>query len=319
LKLRTFTGLDKEATCACGCKKTILANPNIKVVVDMDSFPRKRYLPGHEPGGRPTDSPARGGKEETKSSPSPSPSTPAPAGPAPTTPAPTTEPTPSPSPKPSNGVATTLADNRSWSIVQVVVSVGPYESVKVGVADFGAEGESLSKLRERVASEVAQELERQVKALQSLHQGKAIGTTQGAAPAPSTPSMAMAATKPPSAQPTTPEGVAAAMGTYYQNLDKRMSGEERSSIEPLLRQVDVELNCDASAVRTVKKRDAAAKWLQARGYPNFTTVVARDEPSLRELLARFETINNPESAGRPPVGPAGPARPDPNHGPQIYG
>ncbi len=49
MKLRTFTGLDKETPCACGCNQKILARPDVQVVVDMDSpkWKRDRYLPGH--------------------------------------------------------------------------------------------------------------------------------------------------------------------------------------------------------------------------------------------------------------------------------
>ena len=49
MKLRTFTGLEKECTCACGCNQKILARPDVQVVVDMDSpkWKRDRYLPGH--------------------------------------------------------------------------------------------------------------------------------------------------------------------------------------------------------------------------------------------------------------------------------
>ncbi|MDE1821916.1 MAG: hypothetical protein KGJ23_13870 [Euryarchaeota archaeon] len=74
MKLRTLTGTRFPATCACGCKTPIPANPEVKVTVDFDtSRPRLTYLPSHAPdagrwrenGGiahaEPTPSPPNGG------------------------------------------------------------------------------------------------------------------------------------------------------------------------------------------------------------------------------------------------------------------
>lgn len=189
MKLRTFTGLDKETTCACGCRQRIPANKDILVSVDMESFPRKRYIPGHAGNGYGSSSYARRDpkpNEETKPAPSPSPAPPAPAGPAPTPPAPAVEPGPSPTPKPSAGATSSLADNRPWVIVQVTASVGPYESIKVGMADFGSEGEALPAVRSRIAAEVSLEMDRQVAALRCLHVGNGATATKGGTTVPTT-------------------------------------------------------------------------------------------------------------------------------------
>jgi len=170
MTIRKYFGLKRETPCDCGCGQRMPAREDIAVMVDRDSYPPKRYIPGHEPGAR---TPAK-----SAPAPSPAPPTPGPAGPTPLPPTPVVEPSPSPAPKPSEGLTSSLADNRPWSIIQVTVSVGPYESVKVGSADFGTENESLAQLRERIAKEVGSELDRQVRSLQVLHQGST-GTTKG--------------------------------------------------------------------------------------------------------------------------------------------
>lgn len=270
MKLRTFTGVDKEATCACGCRQKILARPDVMVTVDMESFPRKRYIPGHAGNGYGSSSYAKRDpkpKEEARPAPSPAPAPPVPAGPAPTPPAPVVEPGPSPTPKPSAGTTSSLADNRPWVIVQVTASVGPYESIKVGMADFGSEGEALTAVRSRIATEVSQEMDRQVAALRCMHVGNGSTTTKGVTPIPTTFSPAVAAGAP------APKGVV---------------GPEMAEAR---RQVSVELKCDVSAVRTVKKRHAAKQWLKSHSYDSFDQVLPTDFEALKGLLAEFETIN----------------------------
>lgn len=275
--MKTFTGLNKETECACGCQQRMPANPAIQVVVDMDSHPWKRYIPGHEPRssrsyrGKGSYGEVRAEPKETqKPAVAPTPAPPAPSGPAPTPPVPSPDTTPSPSPKPGSGVPSTLADNHPWAIVVVTASAGPYETIKVGVADFGADGESLGKLRERVAAEVAQELDRQVRALQILHGGKPTSPTQGAVSAPVTLSPAAAAGAP-------------ANGSGVTHVGPEMMEARR--------QVSMEMDGDASAVRSVKKRHAAKVWLKAHGYESFDQVLPSDLGALKELLAQFEVIN----------------------------
>ena len=49
MKFRTLTGTRYEARCADGCGAIIPADPNVKVVVDFDSRPRKTWIPAHSP------------------------------------------------------------------------------------------------------------------------------------------------------------------------------------------------------------------------------------------------------------------------------
>ena len=58
------------------------------------------------------------------------------------------------------------------------------------------------------------------------------------------------------------------------------------------RRVTQELECDVSAVRTVKKRHAAKQWLKSHGDESFDQVLPTDLVELEELLSIFEAINN---------------------------
>ena len=262
MKLRTFTGLDKEALCA-GCGKVILARPDVKVVVDMEGWPRKRYHPGCKPGGT---------KEEVKAPPtpppaSPSPVGPVPAGPSPTNPQPQVDPSPVPHPRVETTNAPSLSDNRPWKILKVTISVGDYTSVQAGVADFGKEGESLEQLGTRLVSELTKDVKTELDVVHQVQAGKplSVATRGVATAAPATLSPASAGTP------------------------KRMVGPE---IVEARRQVSVELECDVSAVRTVKKRHAAKQWLKSHGYESFEQVLPSDLEALKGLLAQFEAINS---------------------------
>lgn len=49
MKLRTVTGQRWPAKCADGCGATIPPGESVKLVVDLDSKPRKAWLPEHSP------------------------------------------------------------------------------------------------------------------------------------------------------------------------------------------------------------------------------------------------------------------------------
>jgi len=51
------------------------------------------------------------------------------------------------------------------------------------------------------------------------------------------------------------------------------------------RQVSVELECDVSAIRSVKKRHLAKQWLKVHGYKSFDQVLPTDLAALQQLLA----------------------------------
>ena len=168
MKLRTFTGLEKECTCACGCNQEILARPDVQVVVDMDcpKWKRDRHLAGHTGTGYGAAPYAYREKKKDPPKRIPTPAPPAPAVPAThgplrcphsprdaaLVPTPTVRTNPGSSslglsePSVVTGIALSLADNRLWKILQVTTSVGDYSSVKAGVADFGRENEALAQL-----------------------------------------------------------------------------------------------------------------------------------------------------------------------------
>jgi hypothetical protein len=261
LKLRTFTGLDKECTCA-GCNTLILARPDVKVVVDMEGWPRKRYHPACKPGTQ---------KEEVKapSTPTPvapSPAGPVPVGPTPATPQPQVDPSPIPHPKVETTNAPSLSDNRPWKILKVTISVGDYTSVQAGVADFGKEGESLEQLGTRLVSELTKDVKTELDVVHQVQAGKPLSVaTQGAGSTPSTLSPAQAGAP-----------------------SRGVVGPEMAEVR---RQVTVELECDVSAIRTVKKRHAAKQWLKSHGYESFDQVLPTDLGELKGLLTEFESIN----------------------------
>ena len=269
MKLRTFTGLDKECPCA-GCGKVVLARPDVKVVVDMEGWPRKRYHPGCKPGAQ---------KEEAKAPSTPTPASPAPAGPVPVGPVPATpqpqvDPSPIPHPKVETTNTPSLSDNRPWKILKVTISVGDYTSVQAGVADFGKEGESLEHLGTRLVSELTKDVKTELDVVHQVQAGKplSVATRGVATAAPATLSA--------------PSGAVPAKGTV---------GPEMAETR---RRINVELECDASAVRTVKKRHSAKLWLKVHGYETFEQVLPTDLEALKGLLAEFETINAASEASR---------------------
>ncbi len=160
MKLRTFTGLEKETPCSCGCGQKILARPDVMVTVDMESFPRKRYLPDHAGNGYGSAPYAHREKKETLP----------PQAPAPTPPAPASPPAPTHDPAPNVAVSVVkTGEERAWSLLQVTYNLGSFESVKAGVADYARDGEDAQALAKRVAELVHSELEAQVQALRNLH------------------------------------------------------------------------------------------------------------------------------------------------------
>ena len=257
LKIRTFTGLDKECICA-GCGKVILARPDVKVVVDMEGWPRKRYHPGCKPGTR----------QEAPPQQAPTPAPPVPTGPAPQgpSPQPQVDPAPVPHPRVETTNAPSLSDNRPWKILKVTISVGDYTSVQAGVADFGKEGESLEQLGTRLVSELTKDVKTELDVVHQVQAGKPLSLpAQGVVSTPSTPSPAQAG--------------APAKGVVGPEMAKTR------------RQVTVELECDVSAIRTVKKRHAAKQWLKVHGYENFDQVLPTDLGELKGLLSEFDAIN----------------------------
>ena len=299
MKLRTFTGLEKECTCACGCNQKILARPDVQVVVDMDSpkWKRDRYLPGHAGNGYGSAPYAHREKKEEPPKQTPTPAPPAPAGPAPQGPSPASpqpqvDPAPVPTPKVVTGTAPSLADNRPWKILQVTISVGDYTSVKAGVADFGRENESLAQLGSRLVAELTQDIKTELDVVHHVQAGKTLSvTTQGMASTPVTPSAPSGAAAQGTSKPAfTP---ASALAAHYEREKAYEAAMNDPETLEAIRRVHMELG-DISVSRAMKKGKLAQAWLEQRGYERLEDADTRDLTGLKELLVQFDMVNEPE-------------------------
>ena len=334
MKLRTFTGLQKQATCACGCNQKILARPDIQVVVDMDSpkWKRDRYLPGHAGNGYGSAPYAQKAKKETPPQQAQAPTPPAPAGPipqgpSPASPQPQVDPAPVPTPKVVVGNAPSLADNRPWKILQVTISVGDYTSIKAGVADFGRENETLAQLGSRLVAELTQDVKTELDVVHNVQAGKTLSVpTQGVVSTPATPfapsGAAPQATSKPALAPASQAGAlsgpvdprftpASALAAHYERERAYEAAVNDPEALEAIRKVHMELG-DVSAVRSVKKRSIAQAWLETRGYERFEEADVRDLSGLRELLVKFDMVNEPERFVAPKVSGQG-------RGTPVYG
>ena len=299
MKLRTFTGLEKECTCACGCNQKILARPDVQVVVDMDSpkWKRDRYLPGHAGNGYGSAPYAQRTKKEEPpkqaSTPAPpAPAGPAPQGPSPASPQPQVDPAPVPTPKVVTGTAPSLADNRPWKILQVTISVGDYTSVKAGVADFGRENESLAQLGSRLVAELTQDIKTELDVVHHVQAGKTLSVpTQGVASTPVTPSAPSGAAAQGTSKPAfTP---ASALAAHYEREKTYEAAMNDPETLEAIRRVHMELG-DISVTRAMKKGKLAQAWLENRGYERLEDADSGDLAGLRDLLVKFDMVNEPE-------------------------
>ena len=299
MKLRTFTGLEKECTCACGCNQKILARPDVQVVVDMDSpkWKRDRYLPGHAGNGYGSAPYAQRTKKEEPpkqaSTPAPpAPAGPAPQGPSPASPQPQVDPAPVPTPKVVTGTAPSLADNRPWKILQVTISVGDYTSVKAGVADFGRENESLTQLGSRLVAELTQDIKTELDVVHHVQAGKTLSVpTQGVASTPVTPSAPSGTAAQGTSKPAfTP---ASALAAHYEREKAYEAAMNDPETLEAIRRVHMELG-DISVTRAMKKGKLAQVWLENRGYERLEDADSGDLAGLRDLLVKFDMVNEPE-------------------------
>ena len=305
MKLRTFTGLEKETTCACGCNQKILARPDIQVVVDMDSpkWKRDRYLPGHAGNGYGSAPYAQRTKKETPpQAPAPTPPAPAsptPQGPSPASPQPQVDPAPLPHPKVETTNAPSLSDNRPWKILKVTISVGDYTSVQAGVADFGRENETLAQLGARLVAELTQDVKTELDVVHQVQAGKPLSVpTPGVVSTPVTPSAPSGAAATATSKPAfTP---ASALTAHYAREKACEAAMNDPETQEAIRRVQMELG-DVSALRSVKKRRITQTWLETRGYERIEEADSRDLSGLRELLVKFDMVNEPEKFTAPKV------------------
>ena len=214
MKLRTITGTRWPAKCADGCGVVVQPSPDVKVVVDFDSHPRKTWIPEHSPdagtwkgnGSTAQPAPTNGGNGHaagfTPASALPPQPQAQPKAPAP--PAPPKAPAPSslalsalggvsdPAPSSSAGVA--------WATSQLTFNAGPYESAKSGFADYCKPGETPEQLRARVNAVVLADVEFQVRGIRELHErlGDTVIRTLSPARAAGAPPAGASAATPPS-------------------------------------------------------------------------------------------------------------------------
>ena len=195
MRLRTLTGQRWPAKCADGCGAVIPPGPDVKVVVDFESHPRKTWIPEHSPdagtwkGNGPAASPApsNGGNGHSTGF------TPANALPAvpPTPPTPTVPPKAPPPAVPSVPLALLASTGSAdatpnpasgvpWATASLTFNAGSFESARAGFADYALPGESGEQLRVRVHRVVLEDLERQVRAMRELHER--LGDTSRALP-----------------------------------------------------------------------------------------------------------------------------------------
>ena len=184
MRLRTLTGLRFPAKCADGCGARIEPGPDVKVVVDFESKPRKTWLPEHSPDAG-TWNRGRGGAGPSGDPDNPPPQTSRPGYPKPRqvlSPAPPSPPSPSPppagdptTPHVSVEVEETQGDapsgptlGKPWAGGQLSLRESSQGFVRVTFSSHAQEGEEDRELRARVNAALLQDLEAQVLGLRSL-------------------------------------------------------------------------------------------------------------------------------------------------------
>jgi hypothetical protein len=316
MRLRTVTGTRWPAKCADGCGRTIEPDPNVKVVVDFESKPRKTWIPEHSPdagtwkgnGGNGHSEPAQGPTNGGSGGFAPASALPAPPPKVTDPPAQPYGPAPTPlallastgntdaTPNPAAGVP--------WATASLTFNAGSFESARAGLADYAQPGETCAQLRERVNRLVLEDLERSVRAMRELHErlgdtairtsspARGAGATSGSD---SLPRMIV-----PSATPTvegaspghSPSAVGAGPGAPKPPAQSP-SGER--PLKDLVREVRLDLS-DADPLRLSRKMKVWVDWLGKRGYTSANDVRSGDEWALERILGDFEAVNR---GGRP--------------------
>jgi len=173
-------------------------------------------------------------------------------------------------------------DERPWVMVMVTINTGNFESVKVGIADYGEEAEKVPQLASRVSRAVFEHVEEQVHSIKDLHTRLDKQPSFGGGKAPSAPTFSPATAGVPSPSPPSytsagplPAGtIAGAMAKHDATKD-------------LVRRVDLEL-LDISERRRRKKADLMGHWLRDYSY---TSPEQASPDTLTELLAAFDRVN----------------------------
>ncbi len=188
MKLRTLTGQRWPAKCSDGCGAEIPAGADVKVVVDLESRPRKAWLPEHSPdagtwnrrgGGNGGSSTSRAPAGPTSSPGNGAPASPSSISRGPSGAAPTTEEedeTPSPSPTGPAGRASLGGDrpfSSGWITLSGARAGGPegrsMGSVHVELGDHPRAGEDLLSLTARLNAALEADLRAKVQLLVNIH------------------------------------------------------------------------------------------------------------------------------------------------------
>lgn len=190
MKLRTLTGQRWPAKCADGCGAEVPAGPDVKVVVDLESRPRKAWLPEHSPdagtwnrrgGGN-----GGGSTSRTPAGPTPSPGSGSPPSPSPFPRGPSGDSAASEeeeavgsSSTPHGSSASASASparpfSSGWITVSGLRSAGAESkslgSVHVEISDEARPGEPLPSLASRLNAALETDLQAKVRLLVRAHQ-----------------------------------------------------------------------------------------------------------------------------------------------------
>jgi len=141
----------------------------------------------------------------------------------------------------------------------------------------------MAELGSRLVAELTNDVKTELDVVHQVQAGKSLSVpTKGAVfAAPQTLSPATAGASP-------SPSVRALSGRSTLDPAKGVVGPELAETR---RQVSVELDCDVSAVRSVKKRHLAKLWLKGHGYESLDQVLPTDLYALQQLLAQFEEVN----------------------------
>ena len=314
MKLRTLTGTRYEARCADGCGATIPASPDVKVVVDFDSRPRKTWIPAHSPdagtwkrnGGNghaePAPGPTNGGSGGF-----------APASALPVAPPKAPEPPKAPARPPPLALLGSDASHgeeeappspqagRAWSSGGLTVNAGKFESVRAGYADYALSGETAEQLGVRVNAVIEADLRAKLAILMKLHRefglsgaehlqthspAVSAGAPKGAS-APSSPPRMIIPSATPAVEEASPGLRPSAVGVGGGTPPSR----DGPSVADLVARVNLELS-DTSIRRKRAKESAVRRLCELRGLPSLRQASSADESALQALVGIMDSIND---------------------------
>ena len=320
MRLRTVTGTRWPAKCADGCGAVIPPSPNVKVVVDFESHPRKTWIPEHSPdagtwktgNGASAPAPPSNGGNGHPGGFAPASALPAQPQDLPKAPEPPAQPkAPAPAPLALLGSAGVAEPSPSanagvaWANSSLTYNAGAYESVKSAFADYAQPGESPEALRARVNRVVLEDLERSVRAMRELHErlgdtairtlspARAAGAPKGASAVaiPSSPPSVATARAPP-AMGETPSCQSTREAGVGGGAESSAPSRTDSPVSELVRRALSELVTDVSVKRRQAKDRAAKRFCELRGFQSLRQCGSADIEALEALLRTFGRIDD---------------------------